>query len=299
MNTTLLVLAAGRGSRFGGAKQVFPLGPNGETIMEYSIYDALSNGFDNVVLVINKTVEMDTFDLINKMTDVKDKISYAYQDLSVDMVPKELQANREKPWGTAHAILSAKDKINGAFAMINADDFYGKDAFATMAKFLKENNNPSDFSMVGYELENTLSLNGTVSRGISISDSNGLLNTITETHGIYQKDEKIFAEHPEGGEMQVTEGLASMNFWGFQNNLFDELDTEFQKFLKATPNPEKDEYQIPTVIDGMIKKGMITVTVLQSSAKWFGVTYKEDKDFAKESISKYVNDGLYPSPLWK
>ncbi|SMD32677.1 dTDP-glucose pyrophosphorylase [Reichenbachiella faecimaris] len=295
MKPTLLILAAGRGSRFGGAKQVAPMGPHGETIMEYSIHDALNNGFGNIVLVINKEVEQDTFDLVNKMTTAKDKISYSYQDLYTEFIHPDIQSKRLKPWGTAHAIMSACDEIKGSFAMINADDYYGKDAFITMANYLQKNSSPNNYSMVGYDLENTLSANGTVSRGISISDENGFLSSIKETHGIHAKDSKILAEN----NIEITEGLASMNFWGFQNNLFDELKSQFKGFLETTPDLTKDEYQIPTVIDQMIKKGMIQVAVLHSGAKWFGVTYKEDAQYAAEAIQKYVAGGKYPSPLWK
>jgi dTDP-glucose pyrophosphorylase len=298
MKPTLLILAAGRGSRFGGAKQVTPMGPHGETIMEYSIYDALNNGFENIVLVINKDVEQDTFDLVQKMKTAKDKISYAYQDLYVSMIPEKLQKARLKPWGTAHAIMSASELIKGNFAMINADDYYGKDAFKTMADFLIQKQESNEYSMVGYDLENTLSANGTVSRGISISDQKGMLSSITETHGIFEKNGKIYSEGTNQSEVEIKEGLASMNFWGFQNNLFDELKSQFEVFLSNTEELTKEEYQIPTVIDEMIKKGMIHVSVLHSAAKWFGVTYKEDQERAANSIQKYVSEGHYPSPLW-
>ncbi|MEP3390245.1 MAG: sugar phosphate nucleotidyltransferase [Reichenbachiella sp.] len=294
MKPTLLILAAGRGSRFGGAKQVAPMGPHGETIMEYSIYDALNNGFEKVVLVINKDVEQDTFDLVNKMTGAKDKISYAYQDLYTEMIHPEIQKQRLKPWGTAHAIMSACDLIDGSFAMINADDYYGKDAFKTMATYLQSHTAPNNYSMVGYDLKNTLSANGTVSRGISISDKNGFLASIKETHEIQADGDKIISE----GGVEITEGLASMNFWGFQNNLFEELKFQFKDFLNSASDLTKDEYQIPTVIDQMIKKGMIEVSVLHSGAKWFGVTYKEDAKYAAEAIQGYVADEKYPSPLW-
>lgn len=295
MKPTLLILAAGRGSRFGGAKQVAPMGPHGETIMEYSIYDALNSGFGHVVLVINKDVEQDTFELVNKMTGAKDKITYAYQDLFTDMIHPAIQDQRLKPWGTAHAIMSACDLIDGSFAMINADDYYGKDAFVTMANYLQTHTAPNNYSMVGYDLVNTLSANGTVSRGISISDKDGFLASIKETHGIHAKGHKILSD----GDTEITEGLASMNFWGFQHNLFDELKIQFEDFLQTAKDLSKDEYQIPTVIDQMIKKGMIEVSVLHSGAKWFGVTYKEDAQYAAEAIQKYVAEGKYPSPLWK
>lgn len=298
MKPTLLILAAGRGSRFGGAKQVTPMGPSGETIMEYSIYDALESGFGDVVLVINKDVEKDTFDLVSKMTGYNDKITYAYQDLSTDMVPAEIQKNRQKPWGTAHAILSAANLIKGNFAMINADDFYGKAAFETMAKFLSTHQDPSEYSMIGYDMINTLSANGTVSRGVSVSDADGYLTSIVETHGIFEEAGTIWCDGDNGQKKSIDRGLASMNFWGFQQNLFDELAAQFQVFLNGTGDLTKDEFQIPTVIDKMIKDGKIRVSVLHSSARWFGVTYKEDTDTARESIQAAVGSGAYPNPLW-
>ncbi|MGL1888184.1 MAG: sugar phosphate nucleotidyltransferase [Reichenbachiella sp.] len=298
MKPTLLILAAGRGSRFGGAKQVAPMGPHGETIMEYSIYDALESGFGNVVLVINKEVEKDTFELVNKMS-VKENISYAYQDLHNSMIPTNIIEARTKPWGTAHAIMSAEDEISGSFAMINADDYYGKDGFKTMADFLIQHNKSSDYSMIGYELKNTLSENGTVSRGISISDENNKLATIKETHGIHDQEGTIVGLDDDKNEIAITKGLASMNFWGFQNNLFEELNTQFQKFLKSDVDLSKDEFVIPAVIDSMIKTKKIEVSVLKCSAKWFGVTYKEDQAFAAKAIQANVKSGQYPSPLWK
>jgi len=299
MNPTLLILAAGRGSRFGGSKQVFPLGPNGETIMEYSIYDALNNGFGQVVLVINKEVEEEILTLLEAMPKIKNQVTVAFQDLYTELIPAAMQKDRQKPWGTGHAILAARDKIAGAFAMINADDFYGQKAFTTMSEFLKNNTRPSDYSMVGYDLANTLSLNGTVSRGISIRDEQGYLSEINETHGLYQKDGDIYATDKKSGEQTaINEGLASMNFWGFQHNIFEELEAQFQSFLKEAPDPTTDEFYIPFVIDDMIKKELIQVTVLHTDAKWFGVTYREDKDFAKTSIARYIAEGIYPTPLW-
>ena len=297
MKPTLMILAAGRGSRFGGAKQVTPMGPAGESIMEYSIYDALESGFGKVVLVINKDVEADTIALVERMKDAKDKIEFAYQDLHTSMIPEDMQAARLKPWGTAHAIMSATGKIDGGFAMINADDFYGREAYATMAEFLNNHNGDSEYAMVGYDMRNTLSLNGTVSRGVSKSDDNGNLSSIVETHGIYEKNGEILCEG-DGGDVKISEGLASMNFWGFQKSLFERLDKGFEEFLKSDRDLTKEEYLIPTVVDEMINSGEATVKVLHSSAKWFGVTYKEDTDNARASIKGEVDAGKYPNPLW-
>lgn len=298
MEPTLLILAAGRGSRFGGAKQVVPMGPAGEAIMEYSIYDALKSGFGQVVLVINKNVESDTLALVNRMTSAKDKISYAYQDAYTAMIPDEIQEARTKPWGTAHAVMAASANIQGNFAMINADDFYGREGFETMAKFLKENKAPSDFSMIGYDMVNTLSQNGTVSRGVSISNEEGHLTSIVERHGIHEQDGTIWYEDEAGSKKEVGEGYASMNFWGFQQILFEELKHQFVDFIKNTEDLSKDEFLIPSVIDKMIKDGKISVSVLHCAAKWFGVTYKADADSARNALKRQIEANHYPDPLW-
>lgn len=299
MKLTLMILAAGRGSRFGGAKQVTPMGPAGETIMEYSIFDALRSGFDKVVLVINKDVEQETFELIERLGDQKDKVEYAYQDLFTEVIPEELLPGRLKPWGTGHAVYSAINLIDGPFAMINADDFYGQEAFESMAKFLSKNTAPSDFAMVGYEMRNTLSENGTVSRGVSKTDENGILTSIIETHGIYDEDGTIYCEGAEGDKTPIEEGPASMNFWGFQQSVFDEIKTGFADFLKTAEDITKDEYYIPNVVGTMVAEGRANVKVLETSAKWFGVTYADDKESARDSIKKEVESGKYPNPLWK
>ncbi len=298
MEPTLLILAAGRGSRFGGAKQVTPMGPSGETIMEYSIFDALRSGFGNVVLVINKDVEEDTFKLIDRMGDMKSKVSYAYQDLHTSMIAEEAQKNRLKPWGTAHAIMAAEDKIKGSFAMINADDFYGQEAYQTMSEFLKNNQGAGDYAMVGYDMVNTLSENGAVSRGVSVSDADGFLASIVETHGISEENGAIYCDGPNGERTKINEGLASMNFWGFQQSLFAVLNDGFQEFMKSTPDLTKDEYLIPTVIDDMITSGRAKVSVLHSAARWFGVTYKEDSEPTRAAIRNLVTQGKYPEKLW-
>lgn len=300
MKPTLLILAAGRGSRFGGAKQVSEMGPNGETIMEYSIYDALQNGFGKIVLVINKDVEADIKLLLDKTSIDLSNIDLAYQDSYFEHISDEIQSKRLKPWGTAHAILSAEKFIKTPFAMINADDFYGADAFKTMATFLstKASQDESNYSMVGYDLINTLSENGTVSRGLSQSDSNGFLSSIKETHEIHEENGVIFCNDDSENKIEVGEGLASMNFWGFHPNLFTEMHKQFISFLESTSDLTKDEFQIPTVVDNMITSGQIKVSVLHSSAKWFGVTYKEDRPIVVQKLKEFVDDGKYPSPLW-
>ena len=300
MKPTLLILAAGRGSRFGGAKQVSQMGPSGETIMEYSMYDALRSGFGKIVLVINKDVEADIKELIANTKLGSDVIEYVYQDLYLEHIKPEVQKERLKPWGTGHAILAAEEVIDTPFAMINADDFYGSEAFKTMADFLSNVavNDASKYSMVGYDLVNTLSDNGTVSRGISVSNAAGNLATITETHGIFEEDGVIYCDDADGNKAKVSEGLASMNYWGFNPNIFDELHSQFVEFLESTPDLTKEEFLIPTVIDKMINGNKIILSVLHSDAKWFGVTYKEDKPIVMNKLKEFVDAKKYDSPLW-
>lgn len=296
---TLLILAAGIGSRFGGAKQVTEIGPNGETIMEYSMYDALNNGFKKIVLIINKKIESDIKVLLKKTKIDSSKIELVYQDLYFEHISNDIQSRRLKPWGTAHAILAAEKCINTPFSMINADDFYGVDAFKTMSDFFStktvENNN---YSIVGYDLVNTLSKNGTVSRGILQSDSKGYLASIIETNEIYSQEGTIFCINESGNKVAIGEGLVSMNFWGFHPNLFTEIHKQFVSFLKNTPDLTKNEFQIPMVIDTLIKSGKIKVSILNSNAKWFGVTYKKDLPIVVQKIKEFAEEKKYPNPLW-
>jgi len=297
---TLVIMAAGMGSRFGGLKQIEPIGPNGEFIIDYSIYDAIRAGFDRVVFII-KEENYDIFrDTIGKRVENKIKVEYVFQNN--DNVPSEysIPETRKKPLGTGHAILCCKDVVKDNFAIINADDFYGYDAFKVIADFLKNNKEPLEQAMVGYKVANTLTKNGSVKRGVC-KEENGYLTHMIET-AIEKKDECIIAEPLEGGEaFEVGEDdLVSMNMFGFKQSIFKCLEDDFRLFLnKNKENLEKCEYLLPFVICDNIEKGSIKTKVLKTNSEWYGVTYKEDKDDVVASIQKIIDDGEYPLNLWK
>lgn len=300
MKPTLLILAAGMGSRFGGLKQIAPIGPNGETIIEYSIYDAIRAGFGKVVFVVRKHFADDFKALIESKIKGKIEVEYVYQEL--DKLPEgfALPEGREKPWGTGHAILMAKDVIKEPFAVINADDFYGFDAYKTMAAFLTSSTDEKEYSMIGYLLKNTLSEFGTVSRGICKSDDQDNLVEITETHNIGAEGDKIFCTDENGNKCELTgDMLVSMNFWGFKNKLFAKLEDLFISFLKEKINVPKSEFYIPFAVFDLIQSGEIYSKVLKADSPWFGVTYKEDQPYVVEKITGLVRAGVYPDQLWK
>lgn len=274
---TLLVMAAGMGSRFGGLKQIEPVGPHGEVILEYSVYDALEAGFDKAVFVIKKSIEKDFRDIIGKRIEKMIDVDYAFQEL--DEIPKgfSVPEGRVKPWGTGQAVLCAKDKIDGPFAVINSDDFYGKSGYAELKKHF---DTAGGTCMVGYNLRNTLSENGTVSRGVcDIRD--GYLAGVTETYDI-----PFDTDLPEST-------IVSMNMWGFEKTLFDVLDKEFVSFLTQKGTEMKSEFLLPFVIDDQIKHGGEKVKVLYAKDKWYGVTYKEDKQTVVDAIANMCKNGLY------
>lgn len=297
---TLLILAAGIGSRYGGLKQLDTVGPNGEAIIDYSIYDAIQAGFGKVVFVIRKSIEKDFKEFIGNKLEGKIEIEYAYQEL--EKIPANIKLNPErvKPLGTGHAVLVAKDVINENFAVINADDFYGRDAYLTIAKHFAElNNNSLDNCMVGYNLKNTLSDHGYVSRGQCTSDENNFLIDVVERTHIEKKTDGIYFEN-ENNEEQLLAGntLVSMNFWGFTPQYFVELENRFTKFIEENKNELKAEFFIPTVVNELITEGKGKTKVLESNAAWFGVTYQEDRPVVVESIRELIKAGKYPENLW-
>ncbi len=300
MKPTLLVLAAGMGSRYGSLKQVDKLGPSGETIMDYSIYDAIRAGFGKVVFVIRKSIEADFKEVFSKFNN-KIKVEYVFQEL--DNVPTGISvpAERQKPWGTGHAVMVAIDKIDTPFAVINADDFYGADAYKVMAEHLTALQNDKDvYSMVGYVVDKTLSENGHVSRGICETDANHILKSIVERTQIQRLDGKIvFKDADEKWQPLTGKEFASMNFWGFPVSVFTELQNKFKQFIEANYQNLKSEFYIPIAIDQLIKENKANVKVLNSSAQWFGVTYKEDKQNTINNINLLVEKGVYPKNLWK
>lgn len=299
MKPTLLILAAGMGSRFGGLKQVEPVGPNGEAIIDYSIFDALRAGFGKVVFVIRESFADAFREKFDPKLKGKIEVEYVYQEL--DNLPEgfTLPEGREKPWGTAHAILVANNVIHEPFCAINADDFYGFNAYKAMAEFLNKTSNPNEYAMVGYKLSKTLSDYGSVSRGICDADESGLLQKIVETTKILKKDNKIISVEPDGSKKELTGNeSASMNIWGFQPSVFAVLGKKFTEFLKVYIHEPKSEIYIPSVVFDMIKDRQATVKVLKADSPWFGVTYKEDKPLVIGMLNKLIKEGQYPEKLF-
>jgi UTP-glucose-1-phosphate uridylyltransferase len=300
MKPTLLILAAGMGSRFGGLKQVEPVGPNGEAIIDYSIYDAIRAGFGKVVFIIRESFADAFKENFDKKLKGKIEVEYVFQELN--MLPEgfTLPEGREKPWGTAHAILVAKDVINEPFCALNADDFYGFNAYKAMAKFLTESTDPKEYSMVGYKLNDTLSEFGSVSRGICQEDANKNLVKIVETLKIVKRGNEIISIENDGSETPLTGNeIASMNNWGFKPSVFGQLEKRFTQFLKTEIDKPKSEMYIPSVVFDLIDDKEATVKVLEANSPWFGVTYKEDKPFVIEKINALIAKGEYPKKIWE
>ncbi len=299
MKPTLLILAAGMGSRYGGLKQIDPFGPNGETIIEYSVFDAIRAGFGKVVFVIRESFANEfkaKFD--DKLKD-KIKTEYVYQEINKLPHGYNCPEDRVKPWGTGHAILMAKDVIKEPFAAINADDFYGKEAFSVMANFLSTDCNENKYSMVGYPLKNTLSDFGSVSRGICQTDDNNNLTVITERHEIRQEANGIVCDDGSGNLLHIDDNNpTSMNYWGFHPSLFNKLEKQFTDFLDTSINTPKSEFYIPTVVFNSIKSGEVTTKVLHANSPWFGVTFPDDKPYVVKQIKDLTDSGEYPSKLW-
>ena len=285
---TLVVMAAGMGSRFGGLKQIEPVGPNGEVLLDFSVYDAVKAGFTKVVFVIKHAIEKDFKEMVGKRIANRVKVEYAFQE--IDKLPEgyTCPADREKPWGTAHAILCCKELVNEPFAVINADDYYGPSAFKKMADFL--NSDTPDYAMVGFRLVNTLTENGHVSRGVCEIE-NGKLKTVTERTKII--DCKYTEDDGQTWTALPEDTVVSMNLWGFRTDVFGYIETGFKKFLDEKISVPKSEYYLPTVVSERIEKGEKDVQVLVAEDKWYGVTYKEDKQVVVDAITKKVNDGLY------
>ena len=299
MKPTLLILAAGVGSRYGGLKQIDTLGPTRETIIDYSVYDAYKAGFGKVVFVIRKSIEHDFKEAISDKYSGKIEVDYVLQE--VDSVPSQFSINnRTKPWGTGHAVLMAAEKINEPFAVINGDDFYGSDAFVKMADFLNENNQKTGkYAMVGYYLKNTLSENGFVSRGVCKVNENSILTDVQEHTKIQESNNLIIFEEADGSLKTLEPStLVSMNFWGFTPDLFGHLKTMFTAFLEKNSNSEKVEFYIPFAVNDLVQTGKAEVKVLNTIASWFGVTYREDRETVVESLRQLHEKGVYPSPLW-
>lgn len=296
---TLVILAAGMGSRYGGLKQMDAFTPQGDTIIDFSLYDALQAGFGKFVFIIRKSFEKDFREKIDKKLEGKAEVAYVYQEF--DSVPeKYIDPNRTKPWGTGHALLMAKEAVNENFAIINADDFYGREAFEVMAKSLSEKNKDSyDFNMMAYLLKNTVSDHGHVARGECDVDENGYLIDVTERTHIEKIDGEL-QRKDENGKFIPIDGdtIVSMNFWGFTPKCFEFGGELFDAFLKVNKNNPKAEFFIPYVVNEILRSDIASVEVLKSDAQWFGVTYKEDKAIVEAAIGKLKAQGVYPEKLW-
>ncbi len=301
MKPTLFVLAAGMGSRYGGLKQLDGLGPNGETIMDYSIFDAIRGGFGKIVFVIRRDFEQDFRDKVLSKYEGHIPTELVFQ--AIDDLPEGFTcpAERAKPWGTNHAVLMGKDVINEPFAVINADDFYGRDAFAVMGKWLSNlpEGSTGKYSMVGFRVCNTLSENGTVARGVCATNESGMLTDVVERTEIMRVD-GVISYKDENGEWQPVgeETPVSMNFWGFTPDYFKYSEAQFIDFLKENIDKPKSEFFIPLVVDTLINSGKATCEVLDTTAKWFGVTYAADRPGTVEKIQSLVDAGEYPNKLF-
>lgn len=298
MQPTLLILAAGMASRYGSMKQIQSFGPSGETIMDYSIYDAIRAGFGKVVFIIRKDFADDFKAIFEPKLKGRIATEYVYQEKDAYLPDVTIPAERTKPWGTAHAVLCAKGAIKEPFAVINADDFYGKDSFEKAAAFLINDCNDHTYSIIGYELAKTLSENGTVSRGVCQVDTNSNLVSIKERTKIYREGDKIVYEENDGKHEVPFDSSVSMNFWCFPPTMFEATEKLFHEFVKANYQDIKAEFFIPLLGDDFVQNQHGTIKVIPTSAQWFGVTYKEDAPDVKASVDKLVADGEYPVSLW-
>lgn len=287
-NITLVVMAAGMGSRFGGLKQLEPIGENGEALLDYSVYDAVKAGFNKVVFVIKHAIEKEFKEIVGSRIEKKVRVEYVFQEN--DKLPNGFTCpnDRVKPWGTAHAILCCKEVVKEPFAVINADDYYGKSAFVKIAEFLKSGTD--DYCMVGFRLKNTLTENGYVSRGVCETE-NGILKTVTERTKIV--DCKYTEDDGKSWTALNPDSIVSMNLWGFQPDIFSHIESGFVDFLNKNINTPKSEYYLPSVVSGLIESGEKQVKVLVAEDKWYGVTYKEDKEDVVDAIKEMTDGGLY------
>lgn len=298
MKPTLVILAAGMGSRYGGLKQLDEVGPNGEAIIDYSLFDAIRAGFGKVVFIIRRDFEEAFIARFDNKLKGKIDVEYVYQ--SLDDLPEgfTIPEGREKPWGTAHAIRTARDVVDTPFAAINADDFYGKEAYQTLSDYLTNSVSEKHYCMVGYQLDKTLSDHGSVARGICMTDPNKHLIDIDELTQIMKESDKIVYIKDQLKNELTGDELVSMNIWGFHPSLFEFLETGFREFLKAKGTEMKSEFYIPLHVGDLVKSNQVSVKVLSSAASWFGVTYQQDKPIVQQRIRALINQGEYPEQLW-
>ena len=298
MKPTLLILAAGMASRYGSMKQTEGFGPSGETIMDYSIYDAIRAGFGKVVFIIRKDFATNFKANFDKKLIGKIDIEYVYQEMDSYVNKEDIPEGRTKPWGTGHAVLCASDVVKEPFAVINADDYYGADAFEKAAEFLNTTCSPDCFAIIGYQLNKTLSEHGTVSRGVCDVDDNNNLVSINERTKIYAENNQVIYEENEEKHPVPGNSSVSMNFWCFHPSVFQQAGNLFKEFVPNNRDNIKAEFFIPIIADEFIKSEGNTIKVIPTSSQWFGVTYKEDAVAVKSSIDKLIADKVYPVSLW-
>ncbi|MBI5726113.1 MAG: nucleotidyltransferase [Planctomycetes bacterium] len=300
---TLVIMAAGIGSRYGGLKQIDPIGPGGEIVIDYSIYDAIQAGFSRIVFIIRRDTEQAFREKIGRSVENRVDTAYVFQDM--DFLPKgfAVPAGRTKPWGTAHAVLCSRDAVKENFGVINADDFYGRTSFKLLCDFLKQGGQSRpvmEYCLIGYIINNTLSEHGHVARGVCQAGPDGLLRTIDERTKIVRRDGKI--QYTEDDKTWVTvspETLVSMNMWGFTPGVLAEIEARFPVFLKANINNPKAEFFLPTVAGQLVDEKKAAVKVIPTPEKWYGITYKEDKPIVQNAVRAMVERGLYPARLWR
>jgi NDP-sugar pyrophosphorylase family protein len=299
MKPTLLVLAAGMGTRYGGNKQLDEVGPSGETIIDYSIYDAIRAGFGRIVFVIRRDIEEQVKERFVERLHGKIDVDYVFQEITNLPEGVRVSPDRQKPWGTSHAILVTKDKIREPFGVINADDYYGVESFKILHDFLVNDTDPNRYCIVGYKMGNTLSEHGHVNRGVCRVDESGYLMNIVETRQIEKTPTGAKAPGKEGDTLIFTGNeVVSMNLWGFKPSCFDFLGKEFRNFIDNSGMDLKSELDIPTSVDKFVKNGQIAIKILMSNERWFGVTYREDKPHVVESIRTMIRKGIYPARLY-
>ena len=304
MKTTLIIMAAGIGSRFGtGIKQLAKMSPNGEIIMDYSIYDAKEAGFDKVVFIIRKDIEAEFRSVIGDRIGDQIEVEYVYQDLTDLPEGFEVPEGRTKPWGTGQAVLCCKDVVKEPFVIINAYDYYGKEAFKLLHEYLVEHAGQSDkmqMGMAGFILKNTVSENGTVTRGVCVVDENGMLEQIHETTGIRVQEDGVHCDNEDVQKWITQDSNVSMNMWAGYPDFIKILDERFVEFLKdKAGDPLKKEYLLPIIVGDLLEEGNVDVKVLETHDKWIGITYKEDTELAQAGFKKMTEDGIYPEKLWK
>jgi UTP-glucose-1-phosphate uridylyltransferase len=300
MKPTLLVLAAGLGTRYGGLKQIDAIGPYGQTIIDYSIYDGIRAGFGKVVFVIRHYFKDAFKEKVSSKFEDFVEAAYAYQELDACLGDCTLPKDRVKPWGTGHAILASREAVDGPFTVVNADDYYGRNSLHTMVSFLTGTAGPSDYAMVGYTLKNTLSEHGAVARGVAECDDHMFLKRIVERKKIERTAAGVRYLDADGTPHALTgDEPVSMNLWGFQPSIFVQIQSQFARFLREHGHENSSELYLPSVVDALVTSGQATVKVLHSQDTWFGITYRADRSIATACIRKLIDEGVYPERLWE